>query len=117
MGEPAKIMLLQEVLSTIRRDNLLSVVQATGDVLYKGLRALEKEFPALLSAARGRGTFLAIDCATSKLRDDLVSALRAKGECNIVLTSSKSERLEFPPLAVHLSFAKPGDQVIIAAEK
>ncbi|KAE8749650.1 hypothetical protein FOCC_FOCC003637 [Frankliniella occidentalis] len=79
MGDPGKVLLLQEVIKVIRRDELLSVVRAAGDVLYKGLRALETEFPHLLSATRGRGTFLAVNAPSGKVRDDLVARLRAKG--------------------------------------
>ncbi|KAJ1530693.1 hypothetical protein ONE63_005559 [Megalurothrips usitatus] len=79
MGDPGKVLLLQEVLKVIRRDELLSVVRAAGDVLYKGLRGLEQEFPNILSATRGRGTFLAVNAPSPKVRDDLVSRLRAKG--------------------------------------
>lgn len=94
MGDPGKLLLLQEVLKVVRRDELLSVVRAAGDVLYKGLRSLEKEFPNLLSATRGRGTFLAVDAPSGKVRDDLIARLRAKGECSVAWRS-----LFFPTLS------------------
>lgn len=79
MGDPGKLLLLQGVLSVMKRDSLLSVVQKSGEKLLNGLYDLQKEFPALLSAARGRGTFLAISCSSTKIRDDLVNRLKQKG--------------------------------------
>jgi 4-aminobutyrate aminotransferase/(S)-3-amino-2-methylpropionate transaminase len=79
MGDPAKLLLLQGVLQVVRRDSLLDLVQTTGEKLLTGLRSFEREFPQLLHAARGRGTFLAITCSSTKLRDDLVARLKKKG--------------------------------------
>lgn len=80
MGDPAKLLLLQGVLEVVRRDSLLDMVQKTGEKLLTGLRSFEREFPQLLHAARGRGTFLAITCPSTKLRDDLVARLKKKGK-------------------------------------
>nr|CAD7596636.1 unnamed protein product [Timema genevievae] len=79
MGDPGKLVLLQGVLSVIKRDNLLSLVRKSGDRLYSGLKELEKEFPNLINSTRGRGTFLAVTCPNTKLRDSLVNSLKAKG--------------------------------------
>ncbi|XP_021937184.1 4-aminobutyrate aminotransferase, mitochondrial isoform X2 [Zootermopsis nevadensis] len=79
MGDPAKLLLLQGVLEVVRRDSLLDLVQKSGKKLLTGLRSFEQEFPQLLHAARGRGTFLAISCPSTKLRDDLVARLKKKG--------------------------------------
>jgi 4-aminobutyrate aminotransferase / (S)-3-amino-2-methylpropionate transaminase len=79
MGDPGKLLLLEEILKTIKRDDLLTNVTKTGDKLKKGLFAAEAEFPHLLNSVRGRGTFLAVDCASGKLRDDLVNRLKQKG--------------------------------------
>lgn len=35
MGDPGKVVLLQEVLNVIRRDNLLENTANVGDILYK----------------------------------------------------------------------------------
>ncbi|KAJ4432075.1 hypothetical protein ANN_20689 [Periplaneta americana] len=78
MGDPAKLVLLQGVLDVVRRDSLLDLVQTTGKKLMQGLRNFEQEFPHLLHAARGRGTFLAVSCPSTKLRDDLVARLKKK---------------------------------------
>ncbi|XP_050436983.1 4-aminobutyrate aminotransferase, mitochondrial [Adelges cooleyi] len=79
MGDPTKIVLLEAILNVIKRDNLLSVVEKSGDVLMSNLRDLEAEFPAFINSTRGRGTFISFDAADSKLRDDIVNRLKNKG--------------------------------------
>jgi 4-aminobutyrate aminotransferase / (S)-3-amino-2-methylpropionate transaminase len=79
MGDPGKLLLLEEILKTIKRDDLLANVTKTGDKLKKGLLAAEAEFPQLLNSVRGRGTFLALNCANGQLRDDIVNRLKQKG--------------------------------------
>jgi 4-aminobutyrate aminotransferase/(S)-3-amino-2-methylpropionate transaminase len=79
MGDPAKLLLLQGVLEVVRRDSLLDLVQKSGEKLLTGLHSFEREFPQLLHSARGRGTFLAVTCSSTKLRDDLVARLKKKG--------------------------------------
>lgn len=79
MGDPTKIVLLEAILDVIKKDNLLSVVEKSGDVLMSGIRDLEAEHPALINSTRGRGTFITFDAADAKLRDDIVKRLQAKG--------------------------------------
>ncbi|XP_049314066.1 4-aminobutyrate aminotransferase, mitochondrial [Bactrocera dorsalis] len=79
MGEPSKLLLLEEVINVINEDNLLKTVNAAGKVLKDGLLSLEKEFPHILNSTRGRGTFLAVNCQHSKARDDFVGRLKLKG--------------------------------------
>ncbi|XP_031620889.1 4-aminobutyrate aminotransferase, mitochondrial [Contarinia nasturtii] len=79
MGDPGKLLLLETILNVIKRDALLENVTRVGDKLKKGLLQAQNDFPALLNSARGRGTFLAINCPTSELRDDIINRLKAKG--------------------------------------
>ena len=72
-------MLLDAVLKTIRSEALLENTLAAGDVLLGGLKELEARYPHYLSAARGRGTFCAIDCDTGARRDQVLAGLRARG--------------------------------------
>lgn len=81
MGDPGKIFLLEAVLKVIKQNNLLKNVQVTGQKLKQGLHKLEQEFPVLINSVRGRGTFLAFNAASSKLRDDILSNLKKKGKC------------------------------------
>lgn len=79
MGDPGKLLLLETVLNVIKRDALLDNVTRTGDKLKNGIIQAQKDYPALLNSARGRGTFLAINCPTGELRDDIVNRLKTKG--------------------------------------
>lgn len=79
MGDPSKVILLQEIVRVIRRDHLLDVVQESGEVLMKGLFDLEKQFPQHINSIRGRGTFIAFDGTDAKKRDDIMDRLRMKG--------------------------------------
>ncbi|XP_067647330.1 4-aminobutyrate aminotransferase, mitochondrial isoform X2 [Eurosta solidaginis] len=79
MGDPGKLLLLQEIINVIQEENLLKNVNKAGKVLKDGLLALEKEYSHLLNSTRGRGTFLAVNCQNSKARDDLVGRLKLKG--------------------------------------
>lgn len=79
MGDPGKLLLLGEVLKVIKRDNLLKNVQVVGDVLKQGLLQLECEFPGKLSATRGRGSFLSVDCKDGKSRDAIVDKMKQRG--------------------------------------
>ncbi|XP_046404208.1 4-aminobutyrate aminotransferase, mitochondrial isoform X1 [Ischnura elegans] len=79
MGDPSKLLVLESVLGVIKKDKLLENAQVTGEMTLKGIEELQNEFPHLLSAARGRGTFIAMNCPTGRLRDDILSRLRNKG--------------------------------------
>ncbi len=59
------MLLLEAVLKTIKQDNLLENTVKAGDVLLKGLKAAEKQYPGMVHSARGIGTYCAIDCDTS----------------------------------------------------
>ena len=80
MGDPSKLLLLQGVLNVMKRDSLLDLVQKSGEKLMNGLKEFQKEFPHLLYAARGRGTFLAVSCPSPKIRDDIVARMKNKGK-------------------------------------
>uniref|UniRef100_T1GPX3 (S)-3-amino-2-methylpropionate transaminase n=1 Tax=Megaselia scalaris TaxID=36166 RepID=T1GPX3_MEGSC len=79
MGDPGKILLLEEILNVIKRDNLLATVNKAGDKLKTGLLALEKEYSHMLNSTRGRGTFLAINAKDSKTRDEILNKLKLAG--------------------------------------
>ncbi|GAB0096900.1 4-aminobutyrate aminotransferase, mitochondrial [Sergentomyia squamirostris] len=79
MGDPGKVLLLEEICKVIQRDRLLDQVQRVGDHLKSGLLEVEADFPHLLNSCRGRGTFLAINCRNTKLRDDILHKLKQRG--------------------------------------
>lgn len=80
MGDPSKILLLEAVLKVMKQDNLLERVSRVGDYTLNQLAALEKEFPHLINSSRGRGTFIAFNCASTELRDTMIKKLLLKGK-------------------------------------
>jgi len=79
VGDPSKLLLLDAVIKTIKKDDLLNNTLATGDVLMSGLTDLESRFPQFLSNTRGRGTFCAVDADTTGRRDEIINRLRLLG--------------------------------------
>ncbi|XP_058463797.1 4-aminobutyrate aminotransferase, mitochondrial [Malaya genurostris] len=97
MGDPGKLILLESVLKVIKQDSLLKNVEKAGAKLKKGLIQAQNDYPQLLNSTRGRGTFLAITCASSKLRDDIVGALKQKG---ILSGGCGEESIRFRPALI-----------------
>ncbi|XP_022820144.1 4-aminobutyrate aminotransferase, mitochondrial-like [Spodoptera litura] len=79
MGDPSKLIMLEQVIKIIKSQNLLQLVEQTGNVLKCGLHCLETEFCFMINSVRGRGTFLAFDAATPELRDNIVKTLKQNG--------------------------------------
>ncbi|XP_065199488.1 4-aminobutyrate aminotransferase, mitochondrial-like [Planococcus citri] len=79
MGDPGKMIILEEVLKIIRRDQLLENVKETGKVLMKGLLEYQNNYNGLIHSVRGLGTFISFDLPTSAQRDTVVNRLKNKG--------------------------------------
>jgi 4-aminobutyrate aminotransferase/(S)-3-amino-2-methylpropionate transaminase len=79
IGDPHKIIMLEQVVKAIREENLLSRVEAAGSTIMSGLSHLQDRFPHLLSKVRGRGTFCAVNLPTVEARDILLHRLRSRG--------------------------------------
>ncbi|CAK1581944.1 unnamed protein product [Parnassius mnemosyne] len=79
MGDPGKLILLKQVLTVIKNDNLICQTQETGKYLKEGLHQLENEYPNIINSVRGRGTFLAYNAPTTELRDKINNTLKKNG--------------------------------------
>ncbi|XP_066943437.1 4-aminobutyrate aminotransferase, mitochondrial [Macrobrachium rosenbergii] len=79
MGDPGKVIMLEEVIRVVKRDHLLENVQECGDILMKGLATLEKQYPQHINSTRGRGTFIAFDGSDASKRDAIIGKLKMKG--------------------------------------
>ncbi|XP_074647439.1 4-aminobutyrate aminotransferase, mitochondrial-like [Tubulanus polymorphus] len=79
MGDPQKLILVENVLKEIKEKNLLQLVQTTGAKLLALLNTLTAKYPDQVNNARGQGTFCAIDCKDGAYRDSLITKLRNKG--------------------------------------
>ncbi|XP_055329153.1 4-aminobutyrate aminotransferase, mitochondrial-like [Paramacrobiotus metropolitanus] len=79
LGDPTKIMLLEEFVKVMQRDNLLDVVRRTSSTLEAGLGDIQHQFPKLVANSRGRGTFRAFDLPSMEARDKFVNEMRNAG--------------------------------------
>src|SRR5262249_42801020 len=79
LGDPLRAAQLEVILEVIERDGLLGNVRVTGEWLERALVELQGRFPALLSGARARGTFAAIDAPDAAAQARLLDVLRQRG--------------------------------------
>jgi 4-aminobutyrate aminotransferase/(S)-3-amino-2-methylpropionate transaminase len=77
LGDPLRAAQAEVILEVVERDNLVACTAEAGRQMVAGLGALAERFPTLLSAARGAGTYAAIDAADGVVRGRILeSALR-----------------------------------------
>lgn len=79
LGDPSKLVLLSEVIKTIKKENLVANIEKTGNKLLSELEKFAKQYPALVQNARGRGTYCAIDFSTPDLRAKAIQLLHLNG--------------------------------------
>jgi len=79
VGDPHKIIMLEQVVKTIREESLLDRVSKTGSTILDGLAELETRFPEVLSSSRGLGTLCAVDAKNVETRDRILHGLRQRG--------------------------------------
>jgi 4-aminobutyrate aminotransferase/(S)-3-amino-2-methylpropionate transaminase len=79
MGDPLRLVMLEEMIKVINEENLLQNTESTGELLLTGLKELQGKYPNLIMNARGVGMFCAVDSADAKTRDSIISAMRNKG--------------------------------------
>lgn len=79
MGDPIRALQAKTILHEIKSKDLVKNAAETGAYLKQELEQLESKYPKVLSAVRGRGTFLAFDLPDPQQRDLFVSNLRSLG--------------------------------------
>lgn len=79
MGDPSKLILLEQVIGVIRQENLLNKIEQTGSRLQNGLNELQNKFRGVISNVRGKGTFCAVDFKDSQTRDKTLEQLALHG--------------------------------------
>ena len=79
LGDPVRILYLEAIIETMKRDNLIELNQIVGSYLLDSLKKLVKEYPHLIHSARGLGTFTAFDGVDVKTRDMLITKLKQLG--------------------------------------
>lgn len=79
MGDPSKLILLERVISVVHNENLVSEMDRIGSKLLQGLEELQSKYPSIVSNARGKGTFCAIDFKDGPMRDKALDRLAFQG--------------------------------------
>lgn len=79
LGDPLRLAQLEVIVEIIERDHLLENARVTGGYLVKSLEELADRYPGVLSGARGRGTFAAIDCKDGATQLEVLAGLRKGG--------------------------------------
>lgn len=79
MGDPSKLILLERVISVVHNENLVSEMDRIGSKLLQGLEELQSKYPSIVSNARGKGTFCAIDFKDGPMRDKALDRLASQG--------------------------------------
>jgi len=79
MGDPFRLLQLEVVVNTIKKDKLLENTKISGEFTLNGLKELEKLHYPLISNVRGVGTFIAVDAPDAKTRDTLIQKIRLRG--------------------------------------
>ena len=79
MGDPIRTALTACQNDFIKEDNLAENAVKTGAYLEEKLTALSAKHPQFIADIRGKGTFLAYDCETVELRNQLLGKLKAQG--------------------------------------
>ena len=103
------------VLEVIQEDKLVENAQKVGNHLLKQIQNLEKEFPRLLSNARGKGLFCAMDLDSAQNRDQLKSKAYEEG---VILIGCGDRSIRFrPPLNLLETEVNEGVEVIRKALK
>ncbi|KAM9584134.1 4-aminobutyrate aminotransferase, mitochondrial [Trichechus inunguis] len=97
LGDPAKNLLLAEVINVIKREDLLSNAAHAGKTLLTGLLELQARYPQFISRARGRGTFCSFDTPDESIRNKLILIARNKG---VVLGGCGNKSIRFRPTMV-----------------
>lgn len=97
MGDPSKVILLEEMLRVIRDEELLENVARVGKQLVQGMTDLQERYPGQLSGARGEGMFCAVDVRDAKHRDQLLTDLKNSG---VLAAGSGSHTLRLRPTLI-----------------
>ena len=74
-----RILYLESIIETIKRDNLQSLNVTVGNYMLEILKGFCIDYPHLIKNARGLGTYSAFDGVDVSIRDQIVSKLKNKG--------------------------------------
>lgn len=97
LGDPLRLAQLIVILEIMERDRLVEAARDTGALLVSELVRLAEQHPALLTGARGQGTFAAVDTPDTETQGRLLQALHQRG---LEAGGSGSRSIRFRPSLV-----------------
>ncbi|MCU0454355.1 MAG: L-lysine 6-transaminase [Bacteroidetes bacterium] len=101
------------ILEIIQEEQLVANAATVGEHLLAQLRSLEEEFSGLVSNARGRGLFCAVDLETAQERDQLRTKAYEEG---LILIGCGDHSIRFrPPLTISKAEIDEGFVIIRSA--
>lgn len=105
----------KRIFEIIQEDNLVENAKIQGEYLLNQLYSVEKEFPLLMSNARGRGLMCAFDLDTSQNRNQLITKAYEEG---LILIGCGDRSIRFrPPLTISQHELSEGLGIITNALK
>ncbi len=84
----------KKYLEIIKEENLVENAATIGAYLQEKLDGLQMKYPAMLSNARGKGLYCAIDLPSGELRSKAVGKIFEK---NVILLGSGDRSIRFRP--------------------
>lgn len=97
LGDPIRILYLEAIIDTIRKDNLIELNRNVGEYMLNSLKSMCQEYPHLINSARGLGTFNAFNGATVEVRDQIITKLKNLG---VLTGGSGSHTLRIRPALI-----------------
>ncbi|XP_066927871.1 4-aminobutyrate aminotransferase, mitochondrial-like [Clytia hemisphaerica] len=79
LGDPARLAMLDAVVQTVEKDDLMTRTKEAGVELMKGINQLQNDFPEYVSKGRGNGTICAFDMPSTEKRDQFLGLCRNEG--------------------------------------
>lgn len=93
-GNIVDMIRFKKYLEIIQEENLVENAENVGTYLLDKLYLLQEKYPAILSNARGKGLFCAIDLPNGELRAKAISKIFEK---NVIILGSGEKSIRFRP--------------------
>jgi len=94
MGDATKILLFKAVLETVEKDGLRALIPQVAEKLMGILDEASRTNPQHVTNIRGVGTFIAFDCESPALRDQLAARLKNNG---VLVGVNGTQSIRFRP--------------------
>lgn len=96
-GNIVDMIRFKKYLEIIRDENLVENAATVGAYLLDKLIELQQKYPALISNARGKGLYCAIDLPSTELRNKMIAKIFEK---NVIMLGSGKNSIRFRPAMI-----------------